>query len=152
MSEVQNEAQTLLVTGFTINQSLFGVDAKIVQEVVKVGELTQIHHAPPGVVGIRNLRGKIVTVIDLAVHLGLGSVAESDDRRLLIMEEAGEVYGFLVESVTEAYPIETAHLDSPPPSMHPELQKQLLGVWHHDGKVMAVIKGSGLFQFEEIET
>jgi chemotaxis signal transduction protein len=56
----ENEQTTggLLVTGFTLGDAAFGVDARLVQEVVKVGELTRVHGAPADVVGIRNLRGR----------------------------------------------------------------------------------------------
>ena len=58
--------KTLLVATFQLgsNDGVFGIDATLIQEVVMVGELTLVRHAPDFVAGIRNLRGRIITVID----------------------------------------------------------------------------------------
>lgn len=65
-----------------------------------MGELTYVHGVPL-CGGILDPAGRIVTVIDMAAHLGLGSVAIGPDCRLLIMESHGESFGFLVEAVTD---------------------------------------------------
>ena len=69
------------------------IDATLIQEVVMVGELTPVRHAPDYVAGIRNLRGRIITVIDLCVRLGLGSVEIGPESRILIADWKGEPVG-----------------------------------------------------------
>lgn len=139
----------LLITGFLVGDASFGVDARLVLEVVKVGEITHVHGAPGDVVGIRNLRGRIVTVVDMATHLGLGSVMAGPDSRLLIMENQGESFGFLVEAVTEAIEIEDGALSPPPASLDPTLRGRLLGVWREKGRLTAVLDPVVLFRWEE---
>jgi purine-binding chemotaxis protein CheW len=139
----------LLVTGFELGDASFGVDARLVQEVVKVGELTRVHDAPSGVVGIRNLRGRIVTVVDTAVHLGLGRVAIGPENRLLIMEHQGESFGFLVDSVTDAIPLEEKGLSAPPGSLDAALSSRLSGVWREADRLTAILDPQTLFQWKE---
>lgn len=139
-----------LITGFCVSDAYFGVDARLVLEVVKVGELTRVHGAPRDVVGIRNLRGRIVTVVDMATHLGLGSVEIGPDSRLLIMESQGEPYGFLVEAVTDAMAIEPSSLNAAPASLEPSLRGRLLGIWREDDRLTAVLDPAVLFRWEEV--
>jgi purine-binding chemotaxis protein CheW len=143
---------TLLVTGFTLGTSSYGVDAHRVQEVVKVGELTRVHGAPRGVVGIRNLRGRIVTVVDMATHLDLGTVTPGPESRLLIMEHLGESYGFLVDAVTEANELSEDRLGVPPASLDPALRARLRGVWRKEGTLTAILDTDALFQWEAEST
>ncbi len=70
-SELRLE-DTLLVSVFRLGDAMFGIPAAQIQEVVQMGSVTPVHHAPPCIVGIRNLRGRIVTVIDLGMRLEYG--------------------------------------------------------------------------------
>jgi purine-binding chemotaxis protein CheW len=138
-----------LVTGFTLGEALFGVDAHLVQEVVKVGDITRVHNAPASVVGIRNLRGRIVTVVDMAVHLNLGSVVIGTESRLLIMEHQGEPYGFLVDSVADAIALDEGHIDAPPASLAQHIRSRLRGVWRENEKLTAILDPQTLFEWQE---
>jgi len=140
----------VLVSCFVLGKSSFGVDARLVQEVVKVGELTVVRSAPTDVVGIRNLRGRIVTVVDMAVCLGLGSVNASPEARLLIIENRGETYGFMVDAVTGNVELDEKNVTTPPASLDPSLSSKLLGVWREKGKVLALIDPDKLFQWAEL--
>jgi len=145
----EETADGLLVTGFALGAANFGVDARLVQEVVKVGELTRVHAAPSDVIGIRNLRGRIVTVVDMATHLDLGSVAIGPESRLLIMEHQGESYGFLVDAVTEAIALDEEHIGAPPASMDSALRARLRGVWRETDRLTAILDPQALFQWED---
>jgi purine-binding chemotaxis protein CheW len=139
-----------LVTGFMLGAAAFGVDARLVQEVVKVGELTRVHDAPRGVVGIRNLRGRIVTVIDMATHIGLGSVETGSENRLLIMEHQGESYGFLVDAVTDAIALNVENISAHSAAgLDPALHGRLRGVWRDADRLMAILDSEALFQWEK---
>jgi purine-binding chemotaxis protein CheW len=139
----------LLVTGFTLGDATFGVDARLVLEVVKVGELTPVHGAPAGVVGIRNLRGRIVTVVDMATHLNLGQVAIGSENRLLIMEHQGEFYGFLVDAVTDAIALDEKRIGKPPASLESGLRSRLIGVWRDGQTLTAILDPQALFNWKE---
>ncbi|MBK7141941.1 MAG: chemotaxis protein CheW [bacterium] len=140
----------LLVTGFMLGKATFGVDARLVQEVVKVGDVTRVHDAPTGVIGIRNLRGRIVTVLDMAVHLNLGCVEPGPETRMLIMEYQGESYGFLVDAVTDAIALEEDRIASPPASMDGALRERVRGVWREGDKLTTIIDADALFRWEDV--
>ncbi|MGE4344796.1 MAG: chemotaxis protein CheW [Geoalkalibacter sp.] len=149
MQGEEEKTDGLLITGFRLGAASFGVDARMVLEVVKVGELTRVHDAPLGIVGIRNLRGRIVTVIDMAIHLDLGCVVNGPEARLLIMDHRGETYGFLVDAVTEAIVLEEDRIAPPPASMDPTLRSRLRGGWREADRITAILDPQALFQWEE---
>lgn len=149
MADEGETGDGLLVTGFTLGPSAFGIDARLVMEVVKVGDLTRVHDAPPGVVGIRNLRGRIVTVVDMATHLGLGCADPDPENRLLIMEHKGESYGFLVDAVGDAISLDETRIDVPPNSLDPAFRSRLRGVWREDDRLMAILDSQALFQWDD---
>lgn len=140
-----------LVTCFNLARGVFGINAQLVQEVIKVGELTQVYGAPDEVVGIRNLRGRIVTVIDMAAHLGIGRVEMGPETRLLIMEHEHEHYGFLVDSVIEAIDLEHDQIDIVPSSLDSALRSRLLGVWRQADGLTALIDPDQLFTWPDVQ-
>ena len=147
MDKDNESGDGVLVSCFKLGDSSFGVDARLVQEVVKVGELTVVRNAPNDVVGIRNLRGRIVTVIDMSICLGLDRVEDSPDARLLIIENRGETYGFMVDAVAGNVELDEKQVTTPPASMDPVLCSKLLGVWREKGKLLALIDPEKLFQW-----
>jgi len=150
MVNVQNEEvdDTLLVATFLLGDAAFGVDALQVQEVTRVCDITPVHHAPRDVVGIRNLRGRIVTVIDLRSRLGLGTVAPGRDNRILIVDLQGEPIGLLVDSVADAVLVNRNTLMPPPPNLHGVQSRKLRGVCRAGERLVALLELGNLLQEE----
>lgn len=145
----ETQDDDILVAQFKLGDAVFGIDARLVQEVVKVGELTPVHGAPEDVVGVRNLRGHIVTMIDMSVHLGLGTVEIGPDTRILIITHQGEFYGFLVDAVTEAIALKQDELAAPPASLSPELRGRISGVWRKGKELTAILSSEALFKWND---
>ncbi len=142
-------SEDLLVTTFQLGEAAFGIEARLVQEVVKVGDITPVHNAPEEVVGIRNLRGRIVTVVDLAAALGLGAVAQAAESRLLIVEWQGETVGFLVDAVHEAVALPSAQIQVPPASLSEARRQKLRGIWREESRLVAILEPRTAFSWEE---
>ena len=99
------------------------------------------------VAGVRNLRGRIVTVVDMATHLGLGCVERRPETRLLIMEHQGETYGFLVDAVMDAVALD--QVGKPPMGMDAGLRSRLTGVCGVGGHMMAILDPEALFRWDD---
>lgn len=93
-----------LIASFRLGDGLFGIDTERIQEVVRVGEITPVHRAPDFIVGVINLRGRIVTIVDLGARLELAPAAKTPDGRILIVDWNGEHVGLLVEEVRDVLP------------------------------------------------
>jgi purine-binding chemotaxis protein CheW len=132
-------AEELLAVTFRMGDAVFGLDAVAVEEVVRPGEITPLHHAPPDVVGIRNLRGRIVTILDCGSRLGLGPVRPGPENRILIAEARGEPVGLLVECVLDSISVSTGALTQPPANLHLARSATVRGLCRHEGRLIALI-------------
>jgi purine-binding chemotaxis protein CheW len=145
----EEQSDDLLVTTFQLGEAAFGVEAKLVQEIVKTGDITPVHHAPEGITGIRNLRGRIVTVVDLATALELGCVSQTAESRLLIIEWQGETVGFLVDAVSEAVAIHRRQIQPSPTSLSEAQRRRLRGIWREGNRLVAILDPKAVFSWEE---
>lgn len=109
--------QTRQLVSFRIGEEEFGVDILMVQEIIRLPNITPIPNAPSFILGMINLRGKIIPVIDLRQRLRIhgGSRRESDRRsRILIVEMFTHVTGFIVDSVSEVMKVADAEIEPTP--------------------------------------
>jgi purine-binding chemotaxis protein CheW len=146
--EKTNDA--LLVITFMLGDAAFGITASYVQEVARVGDITPVHHAGAEVVGIRNLRGRIVTVIDLCTLLGLGSINSGPENRILIVESMGEPVGLLVDCISDTISVNPGQIQPPPSSVPGNQGRNLLGVWHSGERLIALLEPSSVIMADKM--
>ena len=132
------DTRRLAVSCFVRN-ALCGIDTEPVQEIVKVGHITPVHHAPDYVVGIMNLRGRVVTVIDLGMKLDLGATPVTQDSRILIIAWQGEALGLLIDNVLGVVPVDRAEMKPPPENVRGVQSDMVEGVCQVDDRLMALL-------------
>jgi len=115
---MKNLESNTLISTFFLGETVWGLDTLDTQEVIRVSEITKVNNAENYIIGIINLRGKIVTVIDLSSKLGLGSSSISDASKIIIVEWMGEYIGLLIDSISDVIDIEKKSLTSAPLSMN----------------------------------
>jgi purine-binding chemotaxis protein CheW len=133
------EEATVLLATFYIRDVHCALPALAVQEVIRPGRNTLVPHGPDCVVGIINLRGKIVTLVDLARKLELGSTEGTEDTRALIVEWKGEFVGLLVDRVSDVREIRPDSISPPPANVRGAQGRFLEGVHEAEGKLLAVL-------------
>jgi len=106
------DAQVQLVL-FELQGELYAVEAMRVQEIVLRGRETSIPRAPGYVIGIMNLRGRVIPVVDLLRRFGLGDAGQSADQ-VVVVELRGSQVGFVVDLVTEVLNVPLAKMEPPP--------------------------------------
>lgn len=99
---------------FRIGKETFGVDIFAVREIVKAQEITSVPGTIDYVLGIINLRGKIISVMDLAGRLGLGTASVDRASRILVVDIDGFTVGFLVDAATEVLKLPDESIDPAP--------------------------------------
>lgn len=126
---------------FRVGDESFALPVAQVLEVAELGQLAPVPGAPPSVLGVRNLRGQVLPVIDLATVLGTSR--ESAAQKLVIAEEAGRRAGFAIDEVTDvaelAGPVQDA--ESPFLSGSTLVNGDLVGVVDVQGVFAAVERG-----------
>jgi purine-binding chemotaxis protein CheW len=136
---IEQEEGTTLISTFHLGDALFGIDALEVQEVVPLSKLTLVHHANEYISGIINLRGQIVTVLNLASKLDIERSTEQPARHILIVTWRGEHIGLLVDSVADVVPAEMERLAPSPANVSAVQQKFIKGVCQADRRLVAVL-------------
>ena len=130
---------TLLVTTFYLRDALFALDTSLVEEVVRLRRITRVAGAPGSVLGVINLRGKIVTVFDLAEILQLGKRPPDEESRLYIVRDGDGLAGLLVDRAADVIELDASALDPPPASLRGAEGRFFRGIARAGGPLVAVL-------------
>ncbi len=128
------EYVTVLIDG-----QLFGLPINRVQDVFSPDRLTRVPLAPPEVSGVLNLRGRIVTAIDMRVRLGLPKRDGSRPPMAVGIDHQGEAYGLLIDQVGEVMKLPEAGREANPANLDPRWSKISDGVHRLDGQLLVVL-------------
>ena len=123
----------------TIGDHLFGLPISRVQDVFVPERLTRVPLAPPEVAGILNLRGRVVTAIDMRKRLDLGSRAKDRPAMAIGIEFRNESYGLLVDAVGEVMALRNSACEAKPANLDPRLNKVAAGIYRLEGHLMVVL-------------
>ena len=144
----ENDPVIQLVT-FRLQDESYGINVMQVQEVLRVSEIAPVPGAPIYVLGIINLRGNVVTVIDTRTRFGLPTVELTDSSRVVIIESDKQVVGILVDSVAEVVELRLSEVDSAPNVGNDESSRYIQGVATKDENLLIVVDLNKLLTDEE---
>jgi purine-binding chemotaxis protein CheW len=145
---VSDDPEIQLVT-FRLKDETYGINVMQVQEVLRVAEIAPVPGAPHYVLGIINLRGNVVTVIDTRVRFGLPSAEIDDLSRIIVIESEAQVVGILVDSVAEVVDLHVSEIDSAPNVGNEESSRYIQGVASRDSNLLIVVDLNKLLSEEE---
>lgn len=114
MNAMSEKSQSVELATFYVGEALCGMDILNVQEINKLMDMTKVPQSPGYVTGILNLRGQIVTVIDLGKKLGLCSTDFSETTRNIIVNADNEYIGLLVSSISDVVEAKWDKVEEPP--------------------------------------
>lgn len=144
-----NGEQVLQWVTYKLGDETYGINVMQVQEVLRHTEIAPVPGAPDYVLGIINLRGNVVTVIDTRSRFGLPSSDISDNTRIVIIESDDQVVGILVDSVAEVVYLRSSEIDSAPNVGTEESAKFIQGVSNRDGELLILVDLNKLLNDEE---
>lgn len=124
---------------FTISGQLFGIPVLKVQDVLSVYQITRIPLAPPEVMGSLNLRGRVVTAIDLRTRLGLRPRGDAAETMSIVAENEGELYSLVVDSVGEVLALPKSGYERNPPTLDAQLRAYSNGIYRLDDGLMIAL-------------
>ena len=125
---------------FSVGNLLCGLDIRSVQEINKQLEITPVPHAPEYVRGIVNLRGQLLTVVDLRCKLGLHPASSIDpDMRILVVRGPDGIVGLLVDRVADVIEIDGEDLEPPPGHIDKVPGAYFYAVHKMEGELAAVL-------------
>lgn len=134
---------------FKLDSETYGINVMQVQEVLRYSEIAPVPGAPEYVIGIINLRGNVVTVIDTRSRFGLSSAEITDNTRVVIIESEKQVIGILVDSVTEVVYLKNSEIDLAPNVGNEESAKYIQGVSNRDDNLLILVDLNRLLSDDE---
>jgi purine-binding chemotaxis protein CheW len=124
---------------FTTADQLFGLPIECVQDVFKPSSITRVPLAGAEIAGVLNLRGRIVTAVELRCRLGLGARVNSQVPMAIGIELKGESFGLLVDAVGEVLKLADHEREANPINLDRNLGRMSAGVYRLDGHLLVVL-------------
>ena len=122
-----------------VGGQLFGLPILRVQDVFAPERITRVPLASPEIAGVLNLRGRIVTLIDLRRRLGLARARTAAESMAIGVESRGESYGLLIDSVGEVLKLDEAGRETNPINLDPNLAEVSAGIYRLEGQLLVIV-------------
>lgn len=143
-------AETEDFVTFTIADQLFGIPVLKVQDVLSTHNITRIPLAPPEIAGSLNLRGRIVTAMDVRLRLGLPA-RQGEGAMSIVAEHEGELYSLMVDAVGEVLGLKSSDWERNPPTLEPKFREYSLGIYRLDNKLLVVLDVNRLLDYGRVQ-
>jgi purine-binding chemotaxis protein CheW len=154
------------LTTFTIGESVFGIDVLLMREINRVLDITPVRPAPGALLGLINLRGQIVSIVDPGIPLGLGKRELSGDARCIVLKTAQEVKplveqgliddevpddvtGVLVDAIGDMISVDSADIVPPPANVNGVDARFLSGVVRLEEELVATLRLGEILKLNE---
>ncbi|HEV8077549.1 MAG TPA: chemotaxis protein CheW [Marinobacter sp.] len=132
--------EVLQYVTFRLDDETYGINVMQIQEVLRYSEIAPVPGSPDYVLGIINLRGNVVTVIDTRRRFGLNDADVTDSSRIVVMESADQVMGILVDSVAEVVYLKSSEIETAPNVGSEESARFIQGVCNKNGELIILVE------------
>ena len=134
---------------FKLENETYGINVMQIQEILRYSEIAAVPGAPDYVLGIINLRGNVVTVIDTRSRFGLMPAEITDNSRIVIIEAEKQVIGILVDSVAEVVYLKKSDIEAAPHVGTEESAQFIQGVTNREDGLLILVDLNKLLSDDE---
>lgn len=140
---------------FTLDHEVFSLDISKVREVLEFSKITKIPQTPEMMIGVINLRGSVVPVIDLRIKFGMGSGDVTVNTVIIIIEidldHETTMIGVMVDAVKEVIDLDENHIEAPPKIGNRLNTEFIKGMGKCDGQFIIILDIEKIFSLEELD-
>ncbi|MRS03063.1 chemotaxis protein CheW [bacterium] len=134
---------------FELGAENFGIDIASVEGINKMLEITKIPKAPEYMLGITNLRGSVLPVIDLQKRFGMAVQEQTSETRIVVANMDGVKIGMVVSAVSEVLTIDDKVVEPPPPMVSNVNSEFIVGVAKIDKRLVILLDLAKVLSAEE---
>ncbi|GIX36214.1 MAG: hypothetical protein KatS3mg126_1993 [Lysobacteraceae bacterium] len=131
---------------FHLARQCFAVEVLKIQEVLRVPDIVPVRGADPATLGVMNLRGQIVPVLDLAVRLGFPPTQTTEGSRVIVLEEGGDPLGVLVASVADVVSVTEKKIEQISGTSALNQGELVRGISRREGEIIILLDASALLR------
>lgn len=136
---VEHSADIVQLVGFIIGEEEYAVPILTIQEIIKPIRWTRVPQTPAYVLGVFNLRGSVIPLIDLRTKFGLRPLKHSDETRFFVLKQGDEVAGFVIDRLTMAIRIKKSDIGAAPDTIAAD-DSMIAGVGKQEGRILTILK------------
>ena len=142
-NDVEEEIEQLV--GFVVGEEEYAIPILSIQEIIKPIEYTRVPSTPDYVLGVFNLRGSVVPLIDLRRKFSLSSKNEDNDTRYIVLKDGESVAGFVIDKLTEAIRIKHSMIEATPETMN-NSNGNIYGIGKRKEGILTILKVEALLK------
>ena len=146
--EAKESEDIVQLVGFIIGNEEMAVPILNIQEIIKPIECTKVPSVPEYVLGVFNLRGSILPLIDLRRKFGLPPQPQNDDTRYIVIKTEDSEAGFVIDRLTQAIRIERSNIETPPETFNKEegANNMIFGIGKMDNSIITILNVNALLK------
>jgi len=146
----ESKSELIQLVSFNLGEEEYAVEVLKVREIIRMTAITHIPNTPPSVEGIINLRGKVIPIISLRNRFSMPGTEDDQHTRIMVMDIAGKLMGFIVDGVSEVIRISSGEIQ-PPPSIAAGGMDQdfICGVIKHGEQLLLLLQLDRMFSSDE---
>ncbi|MFQ6342527.1 chemotaxis protein CheW [Campylobacter sp. VTCC 70190] len=151
--DIEKEDDIIQLVGFVVGDEEYAIPILNIQEIIKPIEFTRVPSVPDYVLGVFNMRGNVMPLIDLAQRFNLGSSKMTSQTRYIVLRGetngtgVGRNAGFVIDRLTEAIKIHRNRIDPPPETLVKE-KGMIYGIGKRDENILTILKVEALLKRE----
>ena len=142
---IEHSDDIVQLVGFIIGEEEYAVPILTIQEIIKPITWTRVPQTPSYVIGVFNLRGSVIPLIDLRTKFGLGAKNHNEETRFFVLKQDDEVAGFVIDRLTEAIRIKKTDIGPAPDTVDAE-DSMIDGVGKQKGRILTILKVNKLLE------
>ncbi len=146
-----DDSDILQLVTFCLDEEEFGVDILIVSEIIRLVQITHVPHAPEFILGVINLRGRVLPVMGLRRRFGMPEIEYTEKTRIIVTIWDNQLIGFLVDSVEEVLRIPHSTIVPPPPIFSGIGSEFIEGIGKLDERLLILLNMETLMADAQIE-
>ena len=133
------------LVGFIIGNEEYAIPILSIQEIIKPIEYTRVPQVPDYVMGVFNLRGDVIPLINLRKKFNLQSENQTDDTRYMVLRGEDNIAGFMIDRLTKAIRIKKDRIDPPPETIHSD-SGIIYGIGKQEGSMITILRVEALLK------
>lgn len=150
-NEQLSKDNSVQIVEFVLHGQFFGIDIRNVVEIQHIPGITEVFHCPEFVVGVVNIRGNIIALLDIGLFFELGTTKLNDDSKMVILQHDEKDAGLVADRMNGAKWIKNDKIQSPPPTVAGISSRWLKGVVQKEEGPLMILNIKAIFSSEEIE-
>ncbi|MCK4875211.1 MAG: purine-binding chemotaxis protein CheW [Sulfurimonas sp.] len=127
------------LVGFIIGEEEYAIPILAIQEIIKPFPWTRVPQVPKYIVGVFNMRGAVIPLIDLRLKFGLSPKKQSDETRFIVMRHGDDIAGFVIDRLTMAIRIKKSDIGPPPDTIAGD-DTMIDGVGKQEDRIITILK------------